>query len=155
MAEGTKAFLVGASFAEKLKQTVAVVEGRPYGSGGYRLETDLSGDSPTLRDFRIATFTGAWSISGDKEVTLYGVTSTPNTVSVTNVLFEMPDQGNLPCAIARYGTAWHLVDVRHTTTEVITNVTLGTAGLVFTKIRIQVASTATASSVTIGTTACA
>lgn len=147
-------FLIGPSFHQKLRQTIAAVEGTPVGSGGFRLATDLSGDVPAAKTFRICTFTGAWTINTDKVVTFRGVTASPNTVNATNVLFDMPDQGSIACAIAKDGTAWHLIDVQHTFTDVITNVTLSTAGLVFTRTRVQVASTASASSVTIGTTAC-
>jgi hypothetical protein len=104
--------------------------------------------------FRVCTFTGAWPINSAKTVTFRGVTSTPNTVSATNIVYDLPSQGELPCGIAKDGTAWYLVAVKHTTAEVITGATLGTAGLVFTRARIQVVSTATASQVSIGTTAC-
>jgi hypothetical protein len=87
-------------------------------------------------------------------VTFYGVTSTPNTVSATNLIYDLPSQGELPCGIAKDGTAWYLIAVKHTTAEVITGATLGTAGLVFTRARVQVVSTATASQISIGTTAC-
>jgi hypothetical protein len=104
--------------------------------------------------FRVCTFTGAWAINSAKTVTFRNVTTTPNTVSVTNVIYDLPSQGDLPCGIAKDGTAWYLVAVKHTTAEVITGATLGTAGLVFTRARIQVVSTAAASQISIGTTAC-
>jgi hypothetical protein len=103
---------------------------------------------------RMATFTGSWSLNAAKTVTFRNTSGTQNSTSVTNLIYDLPDQGTIPCSIAKDGTAWYLVNVKHTLTEVITNVTLGTAGLVFTKSRVQVASTATASQVTIGTTAC-
>jgi hypothetical protein len=104
--------------------------------------------------FRVCTFTGAWAINSAKTVTFRNVTSTPNTVSATNIVYDLPNQGELPCGIAKDGTAWYLIAVKHAFTEVITGATLGTAGLVFTKARIQVASTAAASQISIGTTAC-
>lgn len=149
-------FLISGSFAKQIKSTIARVDGLAVAGEVARIPTRFEaayfGGAQT---FRICEFTGTWAINTDKEVTFKGVTSTPNTVSVTNVLYELPDQGTVPCAVAKDGTAWYLVDVRRTTTEVITNVTLGTAGLVFTKVMVQVVSTATASSVTIGTTSCA
>jgi hypothetical protein len=104
-----KGYLIGEDFSRKLRETVSRVIGEPVGSGGYRLETDLSGDPPTIREFRIATFTGAWSISEVKQVTLYGVTSTPNTVSVTNLVCGMSPASACDVSIARAGTAWYVV----------------------------------------------
>jgi hypothetical protein len=104
--------------------------------------------------FRVCTFTGAWAINSSKTVTFKNVTSTPNTVSATNLVYDLPSQGELPCGVAKDGTAWYLIAVKHTFTEVITSAALGTAGLVFTRARIQVVSTASASQITIGTTAC-
>lgn len=150
-------YLISESLRTRLKTTIEKVEAMPFRGGGLRIPTAYDDGAPPApaKTFRICTFTGSWAINTSKTVTFLGVTSTPNTVSVSNVLFSMPDQGSIPCAIAKDGTAWHLVDVRHTFTDVITSVSLSTAGLVFTRTRIQVASTATASSVTIGTTACA
>jgi hypothetical protein len=104
--------------------------------------------------FRVCTFTGAWAIDSAKTVTFRNVTSTPNTVSATNLVYDLPSQGELPCGIAKDGTAWYLVAVKHTTAEVITGATLTTAGLMFTRARIQVASTVAAAQISIGTTAC-
>jgi hypothetical protein len=109
---------------------------------------------PAGKVFRVCTFTGAWAINSAKTVTFRNVTSTPNTVSATNLVYDLPSQGELPCGIAKDGTAWYLVAVKHTTAEVITGATLTTAGLMFTRARIQVVSTATASQISIGTTAC-
>jgi hypothetical protein len=121
-----------------------------------RIPTIASSDGPTYvpKVFRVCTATGAWPINSSKTVTFYGVTSTPNTVSATNLIYDLPSQGELPCGIAKDGTAWYLIAVKHTTAEVITGATLGTAGLVFTRARVQVVSTATASQISIGTTAC-
>jgi hypothetical protein len=106
------------------------------------------------RVFRVCTFTGAWPIDTIKTVTLRGAPTTPNTVSVTNITYDLPNQGEMPCSIAKDGTAWYLVGVKHTTADVIVNATLGTAGLVFTRARVQVVSTATVSQISVGTTAC-
>ncbi len=155
MAENGK-YLIGESLREKLKSTIAKVDALSPGAPVTRMETAHQG-MPAFNPkvFRVCTFTGTWAIDTAKTVTFRGVTTTPNTVSVTNLIYELPSQGTIPCNIAKDGTAWYLVSVKHTTAEIITNVTLGTAGLVFTKMRVQVVSTATASQVTIGTTACA
>lgn len=136
---------------ERIARVVRAVENARPAGGGLRSRAVLAGKD---RPFRVATFTGAWAINTAKTVTFRNVTTTPNTVSATNLIYDLPSQGTLPCNIAKEGTAWYLVSVRHTTTDIITNVTLGTAGLVFTRLRIQVASTATSSVVTVGTTAC-
>jgi hypothetical protein len=148
-------YLIGESLREKLKSTIAKVDSIPFGGPVSRIPTAFDEGTPYVpKVFRVCTFTGSWAINTDKAVTFRGVTSTPNTVSATNLIYELPSQGELPCGIAKDGTAWYLIAVKHTTAEVITNVTLGTAGLVFAKTRIQVVSTATASQVSVSTTAC-
>jgi hypothetical protein len=133
---------------ERIANVVRAVENARPAGAGLRSRAVVAQSS---KPFRVATFTGAWAINTAKVVTFRGVTS---TVSVTNLIYDLPSQGTLPCNIAKDGTAWYLVSVKHTTADIITNVTLGTAGLVFTRLRIQVASTATSSVVTVGTTAC-
>jgi hypothetical protein len=82
---------------------------------GDRAERPLTFDAvpPTQRKvFRIATFTGAWSISDLKTVTLKYQTSTPNTLSATNLTMHLPVVGTataFDCGIAKDGTAWFLV----------------------------------------------
>jgi len=149
-------YLIGESFREKLKSTIAKVDSIPFGAAVSRIPTRFEEGAGAYAEkvFRVCTFTGAWSINTAKVVTFRGVTTTPNTVNVTNLILDLPDQGSLPCNVAKDGITWYLLSVKHTSTEVITGVTLGTAGLVFTKIRIQVPSTAAVSQVTIGTTAC-
>jgi hypothetical protein len=68
--------------------------------------------SDSRKTFRVATFTGAWAISATKTVTFKYQTSTPNTASVVNLFFPYPASTDATdCAIAREGTAWHLIDV--------------------------------------------
>lgn len=88
--------------------------------------------------FRVCTYTGAWSIGSSKTVTFKYRTTTPNTVSATNLFFPVTNTSAnaRDCAIAKDGTAWFLVDVR-----------LGTATAVFvgsTATSVAVASTASA-----------
>ena len=136
--------------AERIGKAVRQVEAGNRDLGP--MEWGPRGGSPKV--FRVCTFTGAWSINTAKTVTFRNVTSTPNTVSAMNLVYDLPSQGELPCGIAKGGTAWYLIAVKHTTADVITGATLGTAGLVFTRARIQVVSTASASQISIGTTAC-
>jgi hypothetical protein len=60
--------------------------------------------------FRIATFTGAWSIAATKTVTFKYQTATPNTAVALNLFAAVPaPTGSGDCAIAREGTAWFLI----------------------------------------------
>lgn len=154
MAEDSfKAALIGPAFYGKLKETIAKVDGRPIGSGATKIPTDLGGDtSYAPKTFRIATFTGAWSVNSDKTVTL--VSDTAQTLTATNLFYDLPNSGDSTCAIAKDGTAWYLVQDVHTSVTVITGVSLGSAGLQFTRAVVTVVATATASATNIGTTAC-
>jgi hypothetical protein len=143
--------------AARIARAVRTVENaRP---GGQPLETQRQDTLAKARVFRVATYTGAWAIGSAKTVTFKNRTSTPNTVSATNLFFPVTSTaaGSRDCAVAKDGTAWFLIDVVQQTTAVIvlTGVSLGTAGLQFTRASITVASTATESVSTITTTACA
>lgn len=70
--------------------------GRGGGSGGRKV-------------FRICTFTGSWDIDTMKTVTFRNVTTTPNTLSATNLFFDIPDDGTKNCAVGKDGTAWYLI----------------------------------------------
>jgi hypothetical protein len=98
------------SSAERIASAVRRVE------IGDRTESPLRFDTvqPTQqrKTFRIATFSGAWAINATKTVTFKYQTSTPNTASVVNLFFPYPASTSATdCAIARDGTAWHLIDV--------------------------------------------
>ena len=98
------------SSAERIANAVRRVE------IGDRTESSLRFDtvppSQQRKTFRIATFTGAWAINETKTVTFKYQTSTPNTASVVNLFFPYPASTNATdCAIAKEGTAWHLIDV--------------------------------------------
>lgn len=72
---------------------------------------------PAMRNpkvFRVATYTGAWSINATKTVTFKYQTATPNTATVLNLFFPVANTaaGSRDCAIAKEGTSWFLVDVR-------------------------------------------
>ena len=133
--------------AQRIAKAVRTVEGGNRDQPGIVFDHPLP--SSNAKVFRVCTFTGAWSIGSSKTVTFRGVT---NTVSATNLFYPEAPAGD--CGIAKDGTAWFLVSVTMTQVSVITGVTLGTAGLEFTRAMLSVASTSTHSSVTIGTTAC-
>jgi len=90
--------------ASRIAGVVRAVEGQPQ--PGSSLSFDSVPPGPR-RVFRVATFTGSWSKSATKTVTLINKTSTPNTVVATNLFANVPASGR--CAIARDGTAWYLI----------------------------------------------
>jgi hypothetical protein len=109
MADGK--YLIGESLREKLKSTIAKVDSIPFGGPVSRIPTIASNDGPTYvpKVFRVCTFTGSWSINTSKTVTFRGVTSTPNTVSVTNLVCGLNPSGSCDVTIAKDGTAWYLI----------------------------------------------
>jgi hypothetical protein len=114
MAESGK-YLIGESLREKLKSTIAKVDSIPFGGPVFRLPHGGISDTPTRRSkvFRVCTATGAWSVDSSKDVTFYGVESTPNTVSVMNKLVSLPAPKSTATSrivnIAKDGTQWYLV----------------------------------------------
>lgn len=123
--------------AERIAKVVRAVEGGDRDCGPLTFGARVGGVSGKV--FRICTYTGAWSIGDPKTVTFKYQTTTPNTVSATNLFFPITNTATAnarDCAIAKDGTAWFLVDVR-----------LGTATAVFvgsTATSVAVASTASA-----------
>lgn len=142
--------------AERIANAVRAVEqARPDGAAlGFRRQDAV----PNAKVFRVATFTGAWAIGASKVVTLKYRTTTPNTVLATNLFFPITSTaaGSRDCGIAKDGTAWFLIDAQPETVSlsVLTGVSLGTAGLTFTRASLTVFVTSTAGIVTIDTTAC-
>jgi len=104
------------------------------------------------KPFRVCTFTGPWPTNEFKMVTFRGVTSTPNTVFAINIFLPLPDNGTRNCAVARDGTAWHLIQWQWDVGTAVSSATLGTASLEFS--RVNVASLGTASTVAISVTTC-
>jgi hypothetical protein len=97
--------------AERISKVVRTVElgnrdcgPMTFGSGG-------SG-AASAKVFRVCTFTGSWSINAIKTVTFKNQTSTPNTVSATNVYAGL-NAGTV--SIAKEGTAWYVVGADLTT----------------------------------------
>lgn len=107
----TPGFMLGPTLLGKVRSTIARVEGEPIGSGKWTIPTRFEGDEGGGggKVFRICTFTGAWSISASKTVTFKYQTNSPNTASAVNLFFDIPDDGIKNCAIAKDGTAWHLI----------------------------------------------
>jgi hypothetical protein len=163
---------------ERIARVVRAVENARPAGAGLRSRAVASETKP--KPFRVCTFTGAWAINTSKVVTFRNVTTTPNTVSAMNLVCGLSPTAMCEVSVAKDGTAWYLVQpnltqqpgysgsstqlltivngslawIGTTTVDTVISAALGTAGLVFTRARIQVVSTATASQISIGTTAC-
>lgn len=98
--------------AERIARVVRVVEGGSRDSSGPLFDRPWSDDAATRKVFRVCTFTGSWSKLSAKVVTFYGITTTPNTVTATNLFVDLSACGTATataCAIARDGTAWYVI----------------------------------------------
>ena len=96
--------------AERIANVVRAAELAVPAAKPLAFDPLIDGRKPKV--FRVATFTGAWSIGDVKTVTFKYQTATPNTASVVNLFFPMPAPASATdCAIAKDGTAWHLIDV--------------------------------------------
>ena len=96
--------------AERIAAVVRDYEAGDRGAEPLRFGTVTTDARKT---FRIATFSGAWSIGATKTVTFKHQTATPNTANVTNLFFPIVGTAtsSVDCAIAKDGTAWFLIDV--------------------------------------------
>ena len=104
-------FLIGPNLRAKLRETFRKSDEALVGKEtGLLLETRYTdGPGYTPKVFRICTFTGAWSVGSAKEVTFKYQTTTPNTVSVKNLVCGLSPTGSCDVSIAKDGTAWYLV----------------------------------------------
>jgi hypothetical protein len=98
---------------------------------------------------RLGTYTGSWPADQTNTVTLRGSTA---TLLAVNLFLSLPDNGQRNCAIAKDGTAWHLIQWQWDASTALSGATLGTASLEFA--RINVPSLGTASTVAISVTTC-
>jgi hypothetical protein len=114
MAEPGK-YLIGESLREKLKSTISKVDSLAFGGPVSRIPTVLEdgGSSFSPKIFRVCTAAGSWPVDTSKSVTYYGVTATPNTVSVINQLVSLPAPKSTATSrivnVAKDGTQWYLV----------------------------------------------
>lgn len=136
--------------ADRIAGAVRIVEQGERDESG--LTFDRAFESRSRKVFRVCTFTGSWSINATKTVTFRNVTTTPNTVAAVNLFLSLPDNGTRNCAVAKDGTAWHLIQWQQDASTAVSSVTLGTAALEFT--RINVASLGTAGTVSISISTC-
>jgi hypothetical protein len=92
--------------AQRIAKAVRTVEGGNRDQPGITFDHPLP--SSNAKVFRVCTFTGAWSKNTVKTVTFRGITTTPSTVSASNIFANITaTAGN--CAIAKDGTAWYLI----------------------------------------------
>jgi len=136
--------------AERIAKVIRAVEGGDRDTPGIYF-----GSAPGAagaKTFRVCTFTGAWSINASKTVTFKNQTTTPNTVSATNLFLGLPENGTRNCGIAKDGTGWYLIQWQMDAATALSGATLGTASLEFS--RINVASLGTATTVSIAVTTC-
>lgn len=106
--------------------------------------------------FRICTFTGEWLIDTSKVVTIRNQTATPNTLLATNVFFPLDAiEGEFVCAIAKDRSDWYLLQVKHTTEQLIYNPRLEPDQLEFDRRTILTPATANATTVAVSVVTCA
>lgn len=105
--------------AERIARVVRIVEQGDRNQSGPTWDAVDGGGGSTGSSgkvFRICTFTGSWNIDTAKTVSFRGVTTTPNTVVAVNLFASLnPATGATaatPCAIAKDGTAWYLIQAR-------------------------------------------
>ena len=137
-AASTKAVTFSRQSAQRIAKVVRTVEAGNRDQPGITFDHPQPGGTKT---FRMATFTGSWTINTPKVLLPLNVTATTATFSALNVLFNislLSDTTNAPttCAVAKYGTAWHLINVVHTDSDVLTGVTLQPDRLEFSQKRL-------------------
>jgi hypothetical protein len=94
--------------ADRIARVVRSVEAGDRGQGG--IEFGYRPAPASNKTFRIATFTGTWSIGGTKTVTFkYGTTA---TAVATNLFAGVTATSTVDCAVAKDGTAWFLIAAR-------------------------------------------
>ena len=152
-AAGSKSVTFTRQAAQRIAKAVRTVE------GGNRDQPGIVFDHPQPggiggRAFRMATFTGSWSIDAAKVVTFKHQTNTPNTASVVNELMSLPDAGTRNCAIAREGTAWYLINWQWDVKAAATAASITSTSLRFDTVQVGALSTSNASSFSVGITTC-
>lgn len=99
---------IGDKLLSDIRETISTVRNMPGGETILAIPTRF--DRIQQPVFRTCTFTGAWPKGGAKVVTFRNQTSTPNTVSATNIFAAVPAPASTAnCAIAREGTEWYLI----------------------------------------------
>lgn len=135
-------YTIGPNLLRDIRSTIQKVDAlAPHISGptqGVRYWDMQRPPSQRTDVFKICTFTGSWAINSAKSVQFAYQSATPNTISVQNVLFPLPELSNTTasptfCAIGKDGTAWYLVNVLHANHNALTDVTLTPTTLQFSR----------------------
>jgi hypothetical protein len=90
---------------ERIANVVRAVEGaRPAGGSlGFRRQV-----IDNARVVKLASFVGPWAKNTENVITFKG---TGRTANASNLFFPVPGTNIRECAVAKIGTAWHLIDV--------------------------------------------
>lgn len=91
--------------ADRIANVVLEVEGGGRDTGP--LEFGFRGGAVGGKTFRVCTFTGAWSKSQAKVVTVISTTATASAINLFANLTASNNTRN--CAIARDGDKWYLI----------------------------------------------
>lgn len=122
-------YFIGPGLKDKLREVIYRVDQIPRVERGANVST-VEQELYKQGRIRTCTFTGSWSIDSTKTVTF--VTDTQSTVLATNKLFTIGDACQTQVAyISVVEGDWHLLNVQHTATAVIVNVSLGETAMTF------------------------
>jgi hypothetical protein len=110
MADG---YLIGPDFLGRIRRTVDAAEAAPMRLQTGKIPVRLEGEEGSAGiTFRICTYTATspWTKSSDKVVVFKYQTTTPNTVTATNLFADVGTAtAGVSCAIHKEGTAWFLI----------------------------------------------
>jgi hypothetical protein len=110
-------FLIGPDLLGRIRRVTDTVDGMPTSTGITRIPTRLQ-DVPRSGgggvSFQVCTFTGSWSRGDNKTVAFKYQTTTPNTISASNIIATIPvgctgGTGTRDVLVAKAGTAWFYV----------------------------------------------
>jgi hypothetical protein len=99
--------------ADRIAGVVRTLELTPASGAPLNFQAVIPGNASKV--FRVASFTAVWNTGTEQVVTLVNQTSTPNTVSATNLLYRVePLSSTEPqvCVIAKEGSAWYYVNTQ-------------------------------------------
>ena len=139
--------------AERIGRVVRIVEAGDRDARPMLFAPRLEGGTGR-KTFRVCTFTGAWSIGSTKTVTYKNQTTTPNTASVTNLFWPIPEGGTRDCAIAKDGTAWYLLVPQLYSVNAATGATLTSSALEFKAVPVVSLATAGTAAFSVSVTTC-
>jgi len=116
MAEPTQFDLASAARVARVVRTV-----EDTGPRAKPLTFDRVDEPGSRKVFRVVTIDSGWNTGVTKTVTFYNQTSTPNTVSALNLLFDVSGPSGTSgastaqvCIIGKEGTGWYFVNADDT-----------------------------------------